>query len=104
MATTNIGFNRSTPLGQELSRFLHDLARVHSAAPRLIAAIQHMIDGDGSDPAHFAEVTANGLDSNAEAKAAWDELNSFVAKITTNASVTDVDAAWKQLLAKFTIV
>lgn len=104
MATTNIGFSRNTPLGQELSRFLNDLARVHAAGPRLIAALQHMIDGNGSDAAHFAEFTANGFDSNSEAKAAWEELNSFVAKITTNASVTDVDAAWKQLLAKFTIV
>lgn len=104
MAATNIGFNRNTPLGQELSRFLNDMARVHSAGPRLIAAIQHMIDGDGSDAAHFAEATANGFDSNAEAKAAWEELNSFVAKITTNSSVTDIDAAWKQLLAKFTVI
>lgn len=106
MAATHIPFNRNnTPIGQELSRFLNDAGRVHAAASRLIAAMQHHIDGDGSDAAHFAALVSDGpFTTNAHAKAAWDELNSFVAKITTNNSVTDVDAAWKQMLAKFGIV
>lgn len=102
MAATNITFNRTLHHGQDLSRYLNDLDRVNNANGRLLAVMQHMIDGDGSDAAHFTEVTARyGFASNAKAKEAWDELNSLIAKLTTNGSVTNVQAAINQLLAKF---
>ena len=60
-----------------------------------------MRDGDGSDPAHYAEVTARfPFVSDADAKAAYDEIASACFKLETNASVSDVANALEQLFDK----
>ena len=61
-----------------------------------------MIDGDGSDASHFQYMTDKyNFGSNEMAKAAYEELNSLNFKLTTNSSVTDMDAAQNQAFAKF---
>lgn len=63
--------------------------------------MQVMIDGDGSSATHFTEVTARfGFTDNATAKAGWDELNSALFKLTTDAQVSSVQAAMLQLFSK----
>ncbi len=60
-----------------------------------------MIDGDGSNESMFNEVTLRfGTISNTASKAAWDELNSCLAKQFTDGSITFVNAAREQLFDK----
>lgn len=101
MATTNIYFNDQTQYGRLLRRGLQQLEEGKDTLNDVLASMPHMIDGDGSDAAQFAEVTSRyGFASNAAAKAAWDELNSVLFKLNTNASVDSVNAALLQAFAK----
>jgi hypothetical protein len=101
MAFIHIYFSAQTEYG---SRLRSALSQVEDGLDRLVHArdtITFMVDGDGSSDAMFTEVTTRyGFPDNATAKAAWDELNSYIAKETTDATVDHVDAARKQLFNK----
>jgi hypothetical protein len=101
VATTNLYFNDQTQYGRMLRRGLNLLEEGYELLNDVLANVPHMIDGNGSDAAHFTEVTARyGFDNNADAKAAWDELNSLMFKLNTNTSVSDMNAAMLQAFAK----
>jgi hypothetical protein len=100
---THYGFNRNIPAGFRLGRAHEglDLAMVGLVAER--DAMVQMRDGADcpSDSACYAAVTAAyGFSSNTEARGAFLELDSLVAKLTTDASVSSVNAAIKQFLAR----
>lgn len=100
---THYGFNRNLPAGFRLGRAHEglDLAMVGLVAER--DAMVQMRDGADcpSDSACYASVTtAYGFSSNAEARGAFLELDSVVAKLTSDASQTNVYAAIKQFLAR----
>ena len=64
-------------------------------------------DGNGSLASHYDQLqtavnfqAGDYADANTAAKASFDELDSLVAKLTTNASVSDVLTALDQYLAK----
>ncbi len=101
MAFSHIAFNQQLEYGGKLRS---SLATVEDGRTRLIQirdTMTFMIDGDGSNSTQFGEVaTRFGFVDNASAKAAWDELNSYLGKVTTDASVSSVDAAFKQLMNK----
>lgn len=102
-AETHYGFNRNIPAGYRLGRAHEglDLAMVGLVAER--DAMVQMRDGADcpSDSACYAAVTsAYGFTSNVEARGAFLELDSLVAKMTTDASQTSVNAAIKQFLAR----
>jgi hypothetical protein len=60
-----------------------------------------MVDGDTGTAANYGEVvTRFGFGSTTDAKAAFDEINSALGKITTDASVSSVQAALLQLFNK----
>ena len=102
MAVAHIAFDDQTNHGRILRRSLQHLEDGLEELEDLIATIATMIDGDGSQAAHFTYVTTKfGFSSDANAKAAWDELNSLKFKLTTNASVTDMNAALLQAFNKF---
>ena len=73
------------------------------ALKNLIATMALMLNGDGTAEAHFTAyvITAFGFTDAAGAKAAYDELNSLHAKLTTDAQVTNVHAALQQAFNKF---
>ena len=101
MATSNIYFDDQTQYGRLLRRGLNYLEDGKDILNDVLASMVHMIDGDGSVDTHFTEVTARyGFPSNAIAKDCWDELNSVMAKLNTDTSVTSVDAAMSQVFAK----
>jgi hypothetical protein len=105
MATTNIEFDRSNQFGQEIKALLNAYRKAVTDGPILLAALAHMVDGDGTSATHFDEPVAQGIfPTNADAKASWDELQSANAKLTTNNSVTDVQAALLQVCAKHGII
>lgn len=100
---THYGFNRNIPAGFRLGRAHEglDLAMVGLVAER--DAMVQMRDGADcpSDSACYAAVTAAyGFASNAEARGAFLELDSVVAKLTSDGSQTNVYAAIKQFLAR----
>jgi hypothetical protein len=59
MAADNIDFNFQTnQFGQELRAYFNALRKVNQDGPNILSAITHMVDGDGSQAAHFAELVA----------------------------------------------
>lgn len=101
MATTNIYFSSDTHYGRMLRTGLNNLENGYEIFNDALANMTHMIDGDGTSATHFTEVTTRyGFLNNDHAKAAWDELNSLMAKLNTDASVSNVNAALLQIFAK----
>jgi hypothetical protein len=95
-------FNDQTQHGRILRRVMNGAESFLDEGADLLACIPQMIDGDGSDAAHFTYVTSKfGFPDNATAKAAWEEFQSVMGKITGDGSVTFVNAAIRQALAKF---
>lgn len=102
MAVSHIGVNENTTYGRLLRDMLSMLEDGHDRLNELIAAMALMIDGDGSQAAHFTYITTKfGYASDAISKSAWEELNSLASKFNTDASVSSVKAAIAQALAKF---
>lgn len=122
MAPTNTPFDRSNQFGQEIKALLNAYRKVTDDGPLVLEAMSHMIDGDGSDVAHFAEMVTLGIyETTADAKASYDELASSNAKVTndsmtlddslvtdngngTHTVTTNVNAALKQVCAKHGII
>lgn len=105
MAATNIPFDRSNQFGQEIKALLNAYRKANQDGPNILGAMAVMIDGDGSDVSHFAEMVTLGIYENTtDAKASYDELASVNGKLTTDGSVTNVDAAIKQVCAKHGII
>lgn len=111
MAISHLQFNRGTYHGNLLAQGLS----LETAREQLIKArdvMQTMIDGDGSNIAHFDEVVkkfgvdgwvADNVPTNAQrttAQAIYNELNSALSKLTTDGSVASVQAALLQLFNK----
>lgn len=101
MAFSHIQIGTNSTHGPRLLNILSGLKNGHQELANFISIMQTMIDGDGSQAAHFVEVTARlGTQSDAQSKALFDELNSVNAKLHTDAAVTFVDAAIRQVLSK----
>lgn len=105
MASTNIPFDRANQFGQEIKALLNGYRKVVTDGPLVLASMQAMIDGDGSDVSHFTEMVTLGIYENtADAKASFDELSSVNFKMSTNNSVTDTNAALLQVCSKHGII
>jgi len=102
MADNHYLFDRNKPAGFRLGRAHEDL---DNALARLVNerdAMTQMLDGDGSQDGHYAaHVTAYGFGDTADAHAAYSELSAAIGKLTTDASVSSVNAALKQFVARF---
>lgn len=102
MAANYISFSTQTQHGGDLRRLLNQLEEGHRSLDDLLLVMVQMLDGDGSSSTHFPLVTTKfGFDSDAKAKAAYDELSSLAAKFSTDNAVTNVKAALAQAFARF---
>ena len=102
MAVAHISFNDQTTHGRVLRRGLQQLEESLENINDVLATMATMIDGDGSQAAHFTYATEKfGFASDAATKSAWDELNSLAFKLNTNDSVSSVNAAMLQAFNKF---
>lgn len=102
MAFTHIYFGTGTTHGSMLRSALSQLEVGKRELVNILATMATMLDGDGTNISHFNEVTSRfAFSNNTDAKAAWDELNSLKFKLTTDGSVTSVDAAMTQAFNKF---
>lgn len=112
MAIAHLQFGSSTSAAQYLRAGLSSLESGRDTLIKSLAQMQTMLSGDGSSIAHFDEVvirfavadwTAGQEVTDAHrtvAKGIFDELNSALFKLTTDASVSSVQAAILQLLNK----
>lgn len=112
MAITHLQFGNSTSASNYLRGGLNQLESGIDTLTKCLAQMATMLSGDGSSIAHFDEVVirfavadwASGQAVNdaqrTVAKGIWDELNSCMAKLTTDASVSSVQAAILQLMNK----
>jgi len=102
MADNHYAFDAGTPHGFKLRRALDNLERGLEELIDERDAMNLMIDGDGSQNAHFAGASAHfGFENTgADCKSAFAEINSALGKLTTNASVDNVNAAVLQLFNK----
>lgn len=101
MAFTHLYFSPTTEYGQKLRSALSLLEQGFDNIVRVRDAMTFMIDGDGSLATQYNEVVSRfGFPDTTTAKSAWDEMNAFISKATTDASVTNSDAARKQMLNK----
>jgi hypothetical protein len=103
MAATHINFaHNDGGYGTSLRTTLNTIKAGRQGLLDLLAIMATMIDGDGSNASHYTAMQpAFGFASTADAKAAWDELQSLKFKLTTDGSVDHVDAAQLQAFAKF---
>lgn len=101
MAFAHIHFNDQIQYGRQLRRFLQLAEESDDLFTDIRDVMIQMRDGDGSQAVHYAECTARfGFVSDAQAKAAFDELDSAYSKTSGNGSVSNVRAARDQLFAK----
>lgn len=101
MAFAHIHFNDQTQYGRQLRRMLQLMEESDDLMKDVRDMMIQMRDGDGSQDAHYAEVTSRfGFASDAKARAAFEELDSAYSKTSGDGSVSDVRAARDQLYAK----
>jgi hypothetical protein len=102
MAVAHISFNDQLTHGRMIRRALQSLEEGTDTLNDLMGVLATMIDGDGSQAAHFTYMTTKcGFASDAGAKAGYDELASLKFKLSTDTSQTDVNAALIQAFRKF---
>lgn len=101
MAFNHIHFNDQTQYGRKLRRFLDLSEESDDLFTDIRDVMIQMRDGDGSQDAHYAEVTTRfGFASDAKARAAFEELDSAYSKTSGNGSVSNARAARDQMYAK----
>ena len=101
MAFNHIHFNDQTTYGRMLRRMLQMAEESDDLMRDVRAVMIQMRDGDGSQDAHYAEVTSRfGFASDAKARAAFEELDSAYSKTSGDGSVSNVRAARDQLYDK----
>lgn len=95
-------FNRNNSGGYRLGAAHEHLDLFMKMIVTELATSTAMIDGDGSNEAHYNQhVLSYGYASTADAKAAHAELAALVGKLTSDGSQTNVLAAINQFLARF---
>jgi hypothetical protein len=93
MAASFIEFDKASDVGRTLARGLQMVREGRDTLLHARAIMIQMRDGDGTQSAHY-DVLAG------EAKASFDEVDSLLSKIATDASVSAVNAAIDQACAK----
>lgn len=102
MAVLHLAFGENSAHGSQLRNDLRSLENGLNGIKDRLATMALMIDGNGSDAAHFTYLTDKfGFADNATAKAAYEELQSCYSKLSGNGSVTNVNAALLQAFNKF---
>ena len=101
MAYAHVHFNDQTQYGRKLRAMLQKMEEGDDLMVDVRDMMIQMRDGDGSADAHYARVTSlMGFESDAKARAAFEELDSAFSKTSGNGSVSNVRAARDQLFAK----
>lgn len=101
MAFSHIHFNDQLTYGRMLRRAVNASEEADDLLKDVRDVMIQMRDGDGSQDAHYAELTNRfGFTSDAKARAAFEELDSAYSKTSGDGSVSNVRAARDQLFSK----
>jgi hypothetical protein len=101
MAFAHIHFNDQTQYGRLLRRLLQMAEESDDIFTDVRDVMIQMRDGDGSQDAHYAELTTRfGFVNDTQARACFLELDSAYSKTSGNGSVSNVRAARDQFYAK----
>lgn len=101
MATTKIVMNETLRKAQQVRSWLAALEQVLDAGDDLFRDFPTMIDGDGSSSTQFALVTQLlGTTNDAMSKSLWDEFQSAWGKLSGDGTVSVVNTALRQIIAK----
>jgi hypothetical protein len=107
VAVGALQFNERTQHGFLLRQFLTSLEDALDRGNDVRNSLIQMRDGDGSQASHYAYATAKfeakdgtGQLSDAVMKSIFDELDSCMSKLNTDGSVSSVNAAIVQIIAK----
>jgi phosphoribosylformylglycinamidine (FGAM) synthase-like amidotransferase family enzyme len=107
VAANLIKFDRTKELARMAIRGMQMIREGVRVLADARAAMIQARDGDGSQASHYDLLASEGgyqagdyADANAAAKASFDEIDSLCAKLTTDASVSNVAAAIAQAPAK----
>ena len=101
MAVAHISYNRETQYGRMIASAMTQIDEGRTGLIDLLGILAKMIDGDPSVAANYSYmVTKCGFTDNAGAMAGYNELNSLMLKLTSNASQIDVANAITQACAK----
>lgn len=94
-------FNDQSQHGRLLRRYLNGIETVIDEGPDVVAALDQMLTGSAGDEASFTVITTRfGFADNANSKAAYDEIASANAKTNGDGSVSSVNSALRQIIAK----
>ncbi|MEO1063758.1 MAG: hypothetical protein AAFZ07_20260 [Actinomycetota bacterium] len=111
MAANHIKINSETEVGRQLTRYARQLVEAVDGLASVEAAMVQMRDGDGISASHYdllateaGYAAADYADANTAAKASFDELASLLAKVNSDASVSNVRAAIDQFAAKHAVI
>lgn len=111
MAAGHIKTDKTKEITRNLDRGLNMLLESKELLTNVLAAMVQMIDNGGASVGDFALLATEGgyspgdyASANAAAQASYNELASLLAKLNTDDSVTNVDAAIKQIAAKHGVV
>jgi hypothetical protein len=100
MAFDHIHFDDTGQYGRLLRTAIRTNETADELLREIVSLFEAMLDGDGSQDAHYTEVTIRfAFPSNALAHAAFNELASAHSKTNGNGAVTNVRAARDQLFA-----
>jgi hypothetical protein len=100
MAFNHIHFDDSLPYGRILRQALRSNEEADDRLSDVVSLFQSMIDGDGTQDAHYAEITSRfAFTTDAQAHAAFNELSSAYSKTSGNGAVSNVRAARDQMFA-----
>lgn len=101
MANSYLYFNDQTSVGRILRRMLVAVKEADQRMADVDALIAQIMEGDGSQDAHHADLKARaGFESDAKARAFREEFLSAYSKTNGNGTVSNVRAARDQLIAK----
>lgn len=101
-AALHIFFDQRSQHGSMLRNLLNQLEFGRDTLFDMVATMQLMLEGDGTQDAHYSYMTTKfGFPDVATAHTAYNELVALQAKLNTNASVTNVLAAMDQAFNKF---
>jgi len=99
--SNHIHFNDQTPYGRQLRRMLQLGEEADDAQKDVRDMMIQMRENDGSADSDYATiVTRFGFESNAKARAAFEEIDSAWSKISGDGNVSAVRAARDQLFSK----
>ncbi len=102
MAFTHIHFNDQTTYGRSLRQMLNIAETGDTQLANIRNEMSLMIDGDGSQDVHYAELTSRyGFVSDAFSHTAFSEIDSAYSKTSGNGDVSSVRAARDQMFNKF---